>query len=399
MRHNLGEIFGLPAGLRAGTMITTSHYVVIQVSSSRVRTRCPHCTTGTKRVHQRTTRLIKHGKLDDKIVVLELTVKRFRCPGCCRTFVEKLSDIDRKQSTAHFRHHVLQELSEHSLRTAARHTQTSPTSMSRALDSVSYEINWDAQGETFSLGLDEHSYRHRWMVMTVTNLTKKSLVTILPDDSKKEVKNFLAQIPIEAQRRLKEICIDMRSSFRYAIEEALPGMKIVVDPFHVVKLAGTTMEDVRRVVISATGKQLRVKRLLRTPVEQLTPEDQQKLAALWAACEKFPSLRLAWTTKEKIREMYRVPDRQKAEHQFRLLLAYLSDTESRYLKQLRGTLVRWQDYILNHFDQGTSNGFTEGVHTKIKMVKRMSYGFPTVDHYIKKMLLAFLPLEQLKTSR
>lgn len=399
MRHNWAQVFSLPAGLRAGTMTTTSHYVVIQVSSSRVRTRCPHCSTGTKRVHQRTQRFIKHGQLDDKIVVLELTVKRFRCPGCGRTFVEKLSDIDRKQSTAHFRKRVLQELSEHSLRTAARHTQTSPTSMSRALEAVSYEINWKAQGETFSLGLDEHSYRHRWMVMTVTNLTKKSLVTILPDDSKKEVKNFLAQIPIEAQRRLKEICIDMRSSFRYAIEETLPGTKIVVDPFHVVKLSGTTLEEVRRVVISAAGKQLRVKRLLRTPVEQLTPEDQQKLISLWIACEKYPSLKLAWTVKEKICEMYRAPDRQKAEHQFRLILTYMSDTESRYLKQLRGTLVRWQDYILNHFDQGTNNGFTEGVHTKIKMVKRMSYGFPTVDHYIKKMLLAFLPLEQLKTSR
>ncbi len=39
-----------------------------------------------------------------------------------------------------------------------------------------------------------------------------------------------------------------------------------------------------------------------------------------------------------------------------------------------------------------SSDYTEGVHTKIKLLKRLSYGFRSRDAYVRKMLLAFAPL-------
>lgn len=399
MATNTAQIFSLPAGLRAGKITTTTNYVIINTTSRRVTTRCPHCQTASRRLHQRTERLVKHGQLDDKVTVLNLLVRRWRCRICCRTFTERFAGISRRQSTAHFRQHVRQEMAEQSLRTCARHNHLSPMTVERELDAVEYEIDWEAQGEAFSLGIDEHSYRRRWMVTTVTNLTRRSLVTILLDDSKAAVKNFLRQIPAFALNRLKEICIDMRSSFRHAIEEELPGVKIVVDPFHVVKLAGTTMEEVRRVVLSDLGRQVRVKKLLRQPAENLTAVERQKLTNLWQATTAWPSLQIAWQTKEKVRDLYHSRNRQSAEKKFRLILTYLEGVDSHYLKQLRRTLVRWQGYILNHFDHDTTNAFTEGIHTKIKMTKRMSYGFGSVERYIKKMLLACVPASSFKISR
>lgn len=43
----------------------------------------------------------------------------------------------------------------------------------------------------------------------------------------------------------------------------------------------------------------------------------------------------------------------------------------------------------------TTNGYTEGVHTKIKLLKRISYGFKNREVYVRKMFLAFVPLAQL----
>jgi len=54
-------------------------------------------------------------------------------------------------------------------------------------------------------------------------------------------------------------------------------------------------------------------------------------------------------------------------------------------------LRRWREPILNHFDNGTTNGFTEGCNTKIKMLKRVSYGLKNVEVYWRKMLLGFVP--------
>lgn len=55
-------------------------------------------------------------------------------------------------------------------------------------------------------------------------------------------------------------------------------------------------------------------------------------------------------------------------------------------------MERWSPYILNFFDNRTTNAFAEGIHTKIKMIKRVSFGFRNVDIYIRKMLLCILPL-------
>jgi len=55
------------------------------------------------------------------------------------------------------------------------------------------------------------------------------------------------------------------------------------------------------------------------------------------------------------------------------------------------TLKRWQVPILNHFDNRTTNGFTEGCNTKIKMLKRLSYGLRNVEVCWRKMLLGFVP--------
>ena len=54
-------------------------------------------------------------------------------------------------------------------------------------------------------------------------------------------------------------------------------------------------------------------------------------------------------------------------------------------------MSRWREPILNHFDNGTTNGFTEGCNTKIKMLKRVPYGLRNVEVYWRKMLLGFVP--------
>ena len=55
------------------------------------------------------------------------------------------------------------------------------------------------------------------------------------------------------------------------------------------------------------------------------------------------------------------------------------------------TLKRWRDSILNHFYNHITNGFTEGCHTKIKMLKRISFGLRNVEVYRRKMLLGSIP--------
>ncbi|RDV79749.1 transposase, partial [Ammonifex thiophilus] len=62
------------------------------------------------------------------------------------------------------------------------------------------------------------------------------------------------------------------------------------------------------------------------------------------------------------------------------------------LVQWGRTLRSWREEILAYHNWRVTNGYTEGVHTKIKLLKRISYGFRNRGVYVRKMLLAFLPL-------
>lgn len=286
-----------------------------------------------------------------------------------------------------------------SIKGAAQKHHVAWGSVAGLVDDIHYEIPWKDLGDQIFVGIDEHSLRkRRQMVTTVTSLKKgkRSLLTILADDKKATVIKFLKQIPLLYQAKIWEVCIDMRRGFRSAIEAALPSARIVVDPFHVVKLAGEKLEEVRGNVLSNLGKNTpHVKRVLRTPKEKLKDEDNLKLGKLWELTKPWPNLKLAYLIKEKIRDLYRSRDRSHAEKKFSLILAYLEGIDSKPLIELRGTLKRWQPQILNHFDHGTSNGFTEGCHTKIKMLKRMSYGMRKRERYRNKILLGFHSVAEL----
>nr|MDA3802333.1 transposase [Patescibacteria group bacterium] len=46
--------------------------------------------------------------------------------------------------------------------------------------------------------------------------------------------------------------------------------------------------------------------------------------------------------------------------------------------------------ILNYFDNKTTNAFTEGVHTKVKLLKRISFGLRNPQVYVEKLELGFV---------
>ncbi len=76
--------------------------------------------------------------------------------------------------------------------------------------------------------------------------------------------------------------------------------------------------------------------------------------------KQIPNLKEFWWTKEQLRSFYQAKDRAEGE------------------KILERVLI-------------ATNAYTEGVHTKIKLLKRASYGLRNIEVYVKKMHLGFLP--------
>jgi transposase len=237
------------------------------------------------------------------------------------------------------------------------------------------------------LGIDEHSFRHHDLVHTVTEVKQRKMVGILRDDRITTLKKFLAKIPRE---KVKEVCVDMKDGLRKAAEAVFPSAKVVVDPFHIIADSNKRMDEARRIEQDVHRKRnVQIpKKIFLVGREKLSEEKKQKVDKL---LDNYPGLKGFYWAKEKIRELYRQQSREEAVKLLNNIILNLKSADDAEMIRWGNTLKHWREPILNHFDNHTTNGFTEGCNTKIKMLKRISYGMRNVEVYWRKMLLGFVP--------
>ena len=254
------------------------------------------------------------------------------------------------------------------------------------------EIDDEALGliqheDEIHLGIDEHSFKHQEMVYTVTEVRAKRVLGILRDDRIATLKNFLTKIP---GHRVKEVCIDMKESLRKLVEAQYPEAKVVADHFQVIADSNRRMAEARRIEQDVHWKRkVQIpKKIFLVGGEKLSEEMRQKLNGL---LEKYPSLKGFYWAKEKMRELYRQESKEEAAKVLDNIILNLKCADDGELIRWGNTLKHWREPILNYFDKRTTNGFTEGCHTKIKMLKHVSYGLKNIDVYWRKMLLGFVP--------
>lgn len=62
-------------------------------------------------------------------------------------------------------------------------------------------------------------------------------------------------------------------------------------------------------------------------------------------------------------------------------LEQADDSGVRYAKQIAKTIRLYQWGILNWYDHPISNGVVEGINNKIKVLKRIAYGYRDMDYF------------------
>ena len=51
-------------------------------------------------------------------------------------------------------------------------------------------------------------------------------------------------------------------------------------------------------------------------------------------------------------------------------------------------LRHWREEILNYFDRAYTNGFVEGKNSRIKVLKRVAYGYRNNQNFRQRILLS-----------
>jgi transposase len=343
---------------------------------------------------------IKHMFWAGNQIELELKKKCYFCWSCKKrgkigyTTVERTKMVPRgKRYSLVYANQIMQGLGSTSFKTQQQISEGSFTTLQGILRS---RINpfigvWNKEETTTAIGLDCHSFSGIKMLPTITDITNHRLITILPNDKRQTVKSFLSNMPTNKKEQIKEVCIDMDTHYLSAIREELPNARIVVDFFHIVADANKRITDTRTVIQRGCNVKL-PKKLFDKSKEYLTLNERAELNNIFIA---YPELGALWRVKEKIRNIHKLPSTALATISYGALLGRMKVSLYPSVRSWAKTLYRWQDSILAYFENYTTNGYTEGVNTKLKTIKRLSYGFKNIDNYIRKAMLAFIPISLL----
>ena len=248
-------------------------------------------------------RRLAHEPCGWRPTILHVSVRRYRCPECAHVWRQDMSqaaDPRAKLSRAAVRwaltglvvHHV----------TVARLLINDPT----RFDGVRV------------IGVDEHVWRHTpygdkyvTVILDVTPVHDRSgpsrLLDMIPGRSKKVFKTWLASQPDTWRERIEIVAMDGFTGFKSAATEELPGARAVMDPFHVVHLAGNALDECRRRIQQelhhrrgrATDPLYKARRVLHTRSCLLTPRQQHQLLNLFSS-EEHIALEVTWSAYQNI---------------------------------------------------------------------------------------------------
>jgi transposase len=361
-------------------------------------------------------RRLAHEPLGWRPTVLLITIRRYRCTGCGHVWrqdttlaAEPRAKLSRRGLRWALEGIVVQHLS------VARVAEGLAVAWNTANDAVLAEGKRVLIEDTSRfdgvkvIGVDEHVWRHTRRgdkyVTVIIDLTAvrrgtgpARLLDMVAGRSKQAFKTWLAERPRAWRDAVGVVAMDGFTGYKTATTEELPDAVAVMDPFHVVRLAGDALDRCRRRVQQATyGHRGRksdplysARRTLHTGADLLTDKQNDRLADLFATDEHV-EVEATWGIYQRMIAAYREPDKKKG----RELMAKLIDSvthgvpaELSEVITLGRTLKKRAGDVLAYFDRpGTSNGPTEAINGRLEHLRGSALGFRNLTNYIARSLL------------
>jgi transposase len=260
-----------------------------------------------------------------------------------------------------------------------------------------------------AIGVDEHAWRHTRRgdryVTVIIDLTPirdgtgpARLLDMVAGRSKQVFKTWLAERPQGWRDAVEVVAMDGFTGFKTAATEELPDVVPVMDPFHVIHLAGDALDECRRRDQQATcghrGRKgdplFRARRTLHTGADLLTDKQKQRLGALFAN-ESHVEVEATWGIYQRMIDAYRNPDKARGRELMQAVIHSVSHGVPAALTELRKlgrTLNKRATDVLAYFDRPhTSNGPTEAINGRLEHLRGSALGFRNLTNYIARSLL------------
>jgi len=354
-----------------------NHQYTVEATYTPTPDACPHCGCVGK-IHRHGTRqqeivdVPSHGNR----VRIALTRTRHWCKECGKTFLQPLPDVaDSGSMTKRCVAYVERQSVKHTFAHVAAEVGVDEKTVRNLFNDY---VDWLDKTIVFQtpevLGLDEVFLLGKARCVA-TNIKERTIVGVLEDRNKPTVHNYLFWLP--DKERIKVVTMDMWKPYRDAVNAMLPDAAVVVDKFHIVRMATQALEGVRRGLrdtMTATKRRevMRSRFLLLKRSHQLGDEERAKVVE-WTAT--LPTLGAAYRLKEGFYAIFDLKDRAAAAEAYRAWEVGIPDGMRPAFKDVTTAMRNWEREVFNYFDHGFTNATTEALNGLSKIINRTGRGY------------------------
>jgi transposase len=379
--------------------------ITVVVALRRRRLICPHCGHTTR--YRYDTRPCpstwRHLDLGVWRVQVEATLRRLRCP----THGVVVEAVPFARPGAHLTRDfddLLAWLATRMDKTSiARLCRVSWRTVGRACGRVvATELDPGRLDGLFRIGVDEISWRkhHKYLTLVVDH-DRGVVIWGAQGRDAKTLDEFFAELGTERSALIEAVSLDLGPAYLKSVqaEGHAPQAIVCADIFHVVKLVGDALDEVRRELWQQLrrlpddrwAKDFKGSRwaLLKNP-EDLTDRQANQLAriranrgGIWRAYEMKEQFRAIFAGDLTRDEAAVLLDRWCGRAQRSRLAPFV---------KVARTMRHRRDLILNAVEHGISNGRVEGLNTKVRLIVRRAYGFHSADAALALVMLGAGPI-------
>ena len=385
-------------------------YIHVETKSSKCK--CPKCGKYTKSVHDKLKPVkLKYVKTFEQVTYVMLSKKRFICHKCNYKFTEPVTIQGESKSISNkVEQKILIDLRNYnlSLKYIAEENNVSDNTIRNILKEsmANYPEHVINLPRVISFDEFKADTKKGKYAFVLNDPIHKKVLDILPNRKKE----YLIQYFTYCNNRysVEYVISDMYEPYLLVTQIMFPKAKYVVDPFHYTRYIMDALDNVRIRLQENYGynsyeyKMLKNKKnisLLRqysNDIDWFTYTKRYKNKHMveilkYDLREKILSIseeyKIAYQLKELFLDITHHATYEDVEKQLLSWISLVREQDIPEMVEAASTIENWLEYICNSFiDKRFSNGYTEGMNNKIKVIKRVGFGYKDFDFFRIRLL-------------
>lgn len=227
--------------------------------------------------------------------------------------------------------------------------------------------------------------------VAVNNPQTHEILDILPNRNGMEMIHYFSRFPRKERKKVKFVVMDLSSLFRRVVQTMFPCATIIGDRFHIQRLViwalGTSSEKGSEPFFVRSG------RFTSNETSISWIKEKTDVGRIWQTSwdsETIPGTTTCLCSKRRFFQCIFYERTSRCDTFLAQWLTLVEESGVDEFRSVLKTFKDWRQAILNGLTQVYSNGFTEGMNNKIKVLKRVAFGFRNFRRCRARILWASL---------